>query len=213
MGYNHVEGWLHPIVTSMASSLIPDVWFKMLIMRSLSQQITFGIISIISGVFAFFPVFNYNPLIIGWSVRIACPIWNGASAVTVGVLTILAYREWTKRSLWEASYTLGLLSVVGAPVQFTLAIASILIGPYCYYSFAGVASTNYIGYAIKFPFPYAKFMNVCKDPVSYEWYHLSLQVIDLVSSVAILCSSLSLVIRLSARIITSGQLNALRHIW
>ncbi|KAM4693655.1 transmembrane protein 212 [Discoglossus pictus] len=175
--------------------------------------ITFGLISIVSGIFAFFPVFSYKPLFIGWSVRIACPVWNGALAFSIGIITVLAYRDWTQRSLWETSYTLGLLSVIGAPVQLTLAIASILIGPYCYYSFAGISSTNYIGYAIKFPFPYARFPNVCKEPASYEWYYLSLQIIDLISSIFIFCSSLALVIKLSARIVRSGQLNGERHIW
>ncbi|MEE6501421.1 hypothetical protein FKM82_004169 [Ascaphus truei] len=187
-------------------------------MKSLYQitgriLLAFGIISIISGVFAFFPVFNYKPLFIGWSVRVACPIWNGALAISVGVLTLMAYKEWTQRSLWEATFTLGLLSVIGAPVQFTIAIASILIGPYCYYSFAGITGTNYLGYAITFPFPYAKFLNVCQDPYFYEWYFLILQIIDLLSSVAILFSSMALVIRLSARIIHLGTLNVQRHIW
>ncbi|KAM9316531.1 transmembrane protein 212 [Gastrophryne carolinensis] len=168
----------------------------------------FGLLSIISGVIAFFPVLSYKPLFIGWSVRIACPIWNGALAFSVGVLALLSYREWTQRSLWESTFTLGLLSIIGSPVQFSLAIASILIGPYCYYTFAGMSSTNYIGYAIKFPFPYTKFQNVCQDPLHYESYHLALQTIDLLSSVLIFCSSLALVIRLSARILRTGTFNA-----
>ncbi|XP_072266500.1 transmembrane protein 212 isoform X1 [Pyxicephalus adspersus] len=207
--------------------------------------IAFGLLSIFSGVIAFFPVFSYKPLFIGWSVRIACPIWNGALAFSVGILAVLSYREWTQRSLvhfgstsqiflltlllttccvkkqpivpvsgnWESTFTLSLLSIIGAPVQFAVAIASILIGPNCYYTFAGMSSTNYIGYAIKFPFPYAKFQNVCQDPLHYEWYHLALQIVDLLSSVLILCSSLALVIMLSARILRTGTLNGRRNIW
>ncbi|XP_063772325.1 transmembrane protein 212 [Pseudophryne corroboree] len=187
-------------------------------MKSLYQTtggllIAFGIISVISGILAFFPVFSYKPLFIGWSTRIACPIWNGALAFSVGVLTLLAHHEWTQRSMWESTFTMSLLSIIGSPVQLTVAIASILIGPYCYYSFAGMSSTNYIGYAIKFPYPYATFQNVCQNPLHYEWYHLVLQIIDLVSSVIILCSSLALVIRLSARLIRSGTLNARKMTW
>ncbi|KAG9494078.1 hypothetical protein GDO78_001752 [Eleutherodactylus coqui] len=173
----------------------------------------FGTLSIISGVIAFFPVLSYNPLFIGWSTRIACPIWNGALALSVGILTLLAYREWTQRSLWESTFTLCLLSVIGCPVQLTVAIASILIGPYCYYTFAGISSTNYIGYAIKYPFPYAKFPSVCQEPLHYEWYHLFLQIFDLLSSIFIMCSSLALLIKLSARILRTGTLNARKNIW
>ncbi|KAM8953123.1 transmembrane protein 212 [Pelodytes ibericus] len=169
--------------------------------------IAFGIICMFSGVAAFFPVFNYKPLFIGWSVRIACPIWNGAVAFSVGILSLLAYREWLQKSLWEATFTLSLLSIIGTPVQMMVAIAAILIGPYCYYSFAGISSTNYIGYAIKYPFPYATFVNVCQDPKSYEVYHLVLQVTDLISSVAIFFSSLALLIKLSARKVRYGTLN------
>ncbi|KAM5165331.1 transmembrane protein 212 [Mantella aurantiaca] len=175
--------------------------------------IAFGLLSIFSGVIAFFPVFSYKPLFIGWSVRIACPIWNGALAFSVGILAILSHRERTQRSLWESTFTLSLISIIGAPVQFAVAIASILIGPYCYYTFAGISSTNYIGYAIKFPFPYAKFQNVCQDPLHYEWYHLALQIADLLSSVLILCSSLALVIKLSTRILRTGTFNGRKNIW
>ncbi|XP_069583414.1 transmembrane protein 212 [Ranitomeya imitator] len=173
----------------------------------------FGTLSIISGVIAFFPVFSYNPLFIGWNTRIACPIWNGALALSIGILALLAYSEWTQRSLWESTFTLSLLSIIGSPVQLTVAITSILIGPYCYYTFAGMSSTNYIGYAIKYPFPYTKFQNVCQEPLHYEWYHLALQIFDLTSSVCIMCSSLSLVIKLSARILRTGTLNGRKNVW
>lgn len=39
---------------------------------------TLGALSVFSGVIAFFPVFSYKLWFIGWSVWIACPIWNGA---------------------------------------------------------------------------------------------------------------------------------------
>ncbi|XP_063297113.1 transmembrane protein 212 [Pelobates fuscus] len=175
--------------------------------------IAFGIISMVSGVIAFFPAFSYQPLFIGWSVQIACPIWNGILAFSVGILSLLAYREWTQRSLWEATFTLGLLSIMGSPVQLMVAIASILIGPYCYYTFAGMSSTNYIGYAIKFPFPYTKFVNICQIPKSFELFHLILQIIDVISSVVIFCSCLALVIRLSARKVRTGTFNTQKRIW
>ncbi|XP_034638245.1 transmembrane protein 212 [Trachemys scripta elegans] len=180
--------------------------------------ITFGIISIFSGIFAFFPVFSYKPWFAGWSVRIACPIWNGTlvghnknvsreKAVIAGVLILLADRGQTQRSLWEASFTFGILSIMGSPIQFAVAIVSILLGPYCYYSFAGIAGTNYLGYAVLFPFPYEEFMSLCKDPLHYEWYHLILQILDLCSSFVMFCASLAIVIKLTARLLQFGHLN------
>ncbi|XP_014341998.1 transmembrane protein 212 [Latimeria chalumnae] len=169
--------------------------------------IAFGLISVFSGILAFFPVFSYKPWFAGWSVKIACPIWNGALALAVGTLVLLAYREWTQRSLWEASFTFGILSVMGSPVQFAVAIASILIGPYCYYSFAGIAGTNYLGYAVRIPYPYASYLFVCQDPKFYEWYHLGLQILDILSSFVIFCVSLSLVLSLTARLNRVGTVN------
>uniref|UniRef100_A0A8C8RCR7 Transmembrane protein 212 n=1 Tax=Pelusios castaneus TaxID=367368 RepID=A0A8C8RCR7_9SAUR len=169
--------------------------------------ITFGIISIFSGIFAFFPVFSYKPWFAGWSVRIACPIWNGTLAVMAGVFILLADRGQTQRSLWEASFTFGILSIMSSSIQFAVAIASILLGPYCYYSFAGIAGTNYLGYAILFPFPYDEFMSLCKDPSHYEWYHLVLQILDLCSSFIVFCASLAFVIKLTARLVRFGHLN------
>uniref|UniRef100_A0A8D0H3U1 Transmembrane protein 212 n=1 Tax=Sphenodon punctatus TaxID=8508 RepID=A0A8D0H3U1_SPHPU len=169
--------------------------------------ISFGILSILSGIFAFFPVFSYKPWFAGWSVRIACPIWNGALAVVAGVLVLLEDREGTQRSLWEASFTFGVLSIMGSSVQFAVAIASILLGPHCYYSFAGIAGTNYLGYAVFYPFPYDTFTSLCKDPLHYESFHLALQILDLLSSFAMLCASLVLVIKLTARLLQFGHLN------
>lgn len=40
--------------------------------------ITLGSLSVVSGVIAFFPVFSYKFWFTGWSIRITCPIWNGA---------------------------------------------------------------------------------------------------------------------------------------
>ncbi|XP_067392667.1 transmembrane protein 212 [Emydura macquarii macquarii] len=169
--------------------------------------ITFGIISIFSGIFAFFPVFSYKPWFAGWSVRIACPIWNGTLAIIAGVFILLADKGQTQRSLWEASFTFGILSIMGSSVQFALAMASVLLGPYCYYSFAGIAGTNYLGYAVLFPFPYDEFMSLCKDPLHYESYHLVLQIFDLCSSFVMFCASLAFVIKLTGRLLQFGHLN------
>ncbi|XP_043926831.1 transmembrane protein 212 [Protopterus annectens] len=169
--------------------------------------IAFGFINICSGIFAFFPVFSFKPWFTGWSVRISCPVWNGALAVIVGVLVLLSYEEWTRRSLWEASYMFAILSTVAAPVQFTVALVSILIGPYCYYSFAGIAGTNYVAYAVRFPFPYSTSSTVCQDPHLYEWYHLALQIVDLISSFVVFCTSLTFVVKLTARLNRVGHLN------
>ncbi|XP_058890158.1 transmembrane protein 212-like isoform X2 [Acipenser ruthenus] len=155
--------------------------------------LAFGLLSFFSGVTAFFPVFSYKPWYIGWSVKIATPIWNGV--------------------LWEVSYTFAIMCTMFSPVQFAIAIASILIGPYCYYAFAGAVGTNYLGYAVELPFPYAKFQNVCQDPVFYQWYHLGLQLLDLVTSVIIFCLSLTFIIRLTMRLHQNGNLNKTRHGW
>ncbi|PNI77830.1 TMEM212 isoform 1, partial [Pan troglodytes] len=169
--------------------------------------VTLGILSVCSGVIAFFPVFSYKPWFTGWSVRIACPIWNGALAITTGVLLLLAYREWTQRYLWEATFTFVILSIMGCPLHFAIALESALLGPYCFYSFSGIAGTNYLGYAVTFPYPYAKFPLACVDPPHYEEYHLTLQALDLCLSFTLLCTSLTVFIKLSARLIQNGHIN------
>ncbi|TKC37512.1 hypothetical protein EI555_006154, partial [Monodon monoceros] len=169
--------------------------------------ITLGALSVFSGVIAFFPVFSYKLWFTGWSVWIACPIWNGALAIMTGILLLLAHKEWTERHLWEASFTFVILSILGCPLHFTVALASALLGPYCFYSFWGIAGTNYLGYAVAFPFPYAKFPSVCVDPPHYEEYHLTLQALDLCLSFAMLCVSLTAFITLSARLIRNGHIN------
>ncbi|XP_062037534.1 transmembrane protein 212 [Lepus europaeus] len=169
--------------------------------------VTLGSLSMLSGVLAFFPVFSYKLWFIGWSVWIACPIWNGALAITAGVLLLLAYKEWTQRSLWEASFTFVIVSIMGCPLHFAIALESALLGPYCFYSFSGTAGTNYLGYAVAFPFPYAKFPSICVDPPHYEEYHLTLQALDLCLSFTLLCTSLTVFIKLCARLIQNGHIN------
>ncbi|XP_017385371.1 transmembrane protein 212 isoform X1 [Cebus imitator] len=169
--------------------------------------VTLGSLSVCSGVAAFFPVFSYKPWFAGWSVRIACPIWNGALAITTGVLLLLAYRAWTQRHLWEATFTFVILSIMGCPLHFAVALESALLGPHCFYSFSGIAGTNYLGYAVAFPYQYAKFPLACVDPPHYEEYHLTLQALDLCLSFALLCTSLTVFIKLSARLIQHGHIN------
>ncbi|KAK9401308.1 putative transmembrane protein [Crotalus adamanteus] len=86
-------------------------------------------------------------------------------------------------------------------------MASLLLGPYCYYSFAGVSGTNYLSYAISSFFPYGKFASSCKDPLHYEWYHLVLQILDLISGLVILSASLITVVKLTTRLFQFGHLN------
>ncbi|XP_020836095.1 transmembrane protein 212 [Phascolarctos cinereus] len=172
-----------------------------------------GILSIFSGIFAFFPVFSYKIWFTGWSARIACPIWNGALVVIVGILVLLAHRKQTQRSLWEASFTFAILSVIGCPLQMAIAIQSALLGPYCYYSFSGIAGTNYLGYAVMFPFPYVRYPSICVDPPHYEEYHLLLQTLDLAFGLAMLCASLVVLVKLSLRLFQSGELNGQRNEW
>ncbi|KAJ7324299.1 hypothetical protein JRQ81_017319 [Phrynocephalus forsythii] len=169
--------------------------------------ISFGVLSLISGIIAFFPVFSYKPWFVGWSVRIASPIWSGALAVIAGVLIALAEKQWTQTYLWEAGFTFAVLNIITSPVQSAIAVASILLGPYCYYSFAGVSGTNYLGYAIVFPFPYGKFAVACKVPLDYGWYHLALQIFDLCSGLTIFCASLATVVKLTARLLHFGHPN------
>ncbi|XP_032197222.1 transmembrane protein 212 isoform X4 [Mustela erminea] len=175
-------------------------------MQSLHQAagrilISLGALSVVSGVIAFFPVFSYKLWFTGWSVWIACPIWNGALALTTGMLLLLAHKEWTKRYLWQASFTFVILSMMGCPLHFAVALESALLGPYCFYSFSGIAGTDYLGYAVAFPFPYASFPSACVDPLHYEEYHLTLQAFDLCLSFAMFCVSLTVFIKLSAGLI------------
>ncbi|XP_032752894.1 transmembrane protein 212 [Rattus rattus] len=169
--------------------------------------VTLGSLSIFSGSIAFFPVFSCKLWYTGWSVWIACPIWNGALAVTAGSLVLLAHREWTQRYLWEAVFTFVILSILGCPLHFAVALQSALLGPFCFYSFSGVAGTNYLGYAVAFPFPYTKFPSVCVDPLHYEEYHLTLQALDLGLSLTLFCVSVAVFIKLSARLMQTGHVN------
>uniref|UniRef100_A0A8C9IEF0 Transmembrane protein 212 n=1 Tax=Piliocolobus tephrosceles TaxID=591936 RepID=A0A8C9IEF0_9PRIM len=145
--------------------------------------VTLGSLSVCSGVIAFFPVFSYKPWFTGWSVWIACPIWNGALAITTGVLLLLAYREWTQRL--GSYFHLGILSIMGCPLHFAVALESALLGPN----------------SVTFPYPYAKFSSAYVDPPHYKEYHLTLQALDLYLSFTLLCTSLTVFIKLSARLI------------
>ncbi|XP_045395621.1 transmembrane protein 212 isoform X1 [Lemur catta] len=168
---------------------------------------TLGSLSVCSGVIAFFPVFSSKLWFTGWRVWIACPIWNGALAIMAGILLPLACKEWTQRYLWEASFTFVIVSVMGCPLHFAIALESALLRPYCFYSFSGIAGTSYLGYAVAFPFPYAQFPSVCVDPPRYEEYHLTLQALDLCLSSGLLCTSLTVFVKLSARLIRNGHIN------
>ncbi|ELW60920.1 Transmembrane protein 212 [Tupaia chinensis] len=75
----------------------------------------------------------------------------------------------------------------------------------------GITGTNYLGYAVAFPFPYTKFPSVCVDPPHYEEYHLALQVLDLCLSFALLCVALTVFVKLSLRLIQNGHINTFRH--
>lgn len=107
---------------------------------------------------------------------------------------------------WEASFTFVILSVMACPLHFAVALESALLGPYCFYSFSGIAGTGYLGYAVAFPFPYANFPSACVDPPHYEEYHLTLQAFDLCLSFAMLCVSLTAFIKLSAGLIWKRHL-------
>ena len=108
---------------------------------------------------------------------------------------------------WEASFTCVILSMMGCPLHFTVALVSALLGPYCFYSLSGIAGINYLCYAVAFPFPYAKFPSVCVDPPHYEEYNVTLQALDLCLSFAMICVSLTAFIALSARLIQNGHVS------
>ncbi|XP_010122226.1 PREDICTED: transmembrane protein 212, partial [Chlamydotis macqueenii] len=78
--------------------------------------------------------------------------------------------RWNKEE-WEASFAFGMLSIIGASVQFAAAV-----GP-----------PNYLGYTVLFPFP--DFPNLCKDPSHCKWYHLTLQIPDLCLSLPVFRAS------------------------
>ncbi|XP_017744965.1 PREDICTED: transmembrane protein 212 [Rhinopithecus bieti] len=42
-------------------------------------------------------------------------------------------------------FHLWILSIMGCPLHFAVALESALLGPYCFYSFSGIAGTNYLG--------------------------------------------------------------------
>ncbi|XP_040423247.1 transmembrane protein 212 [Cygnus olor] len=218
--------------------------------------ITFGIISIFSGILAFLPVFSYKSLFVAWSVCLTSPMWKGAlvgrtkalskMSVMLQRLKKISYRARMEIKLqdniaqgpgstlilcyiapeppalsvlfslfsdkvllspfqWEASFALGTLSTTGTSVQFAVAIPSLLLGPYCYYSLAGITGTNYLGDALLVPFPYTDFPNFRKDPARSEWYHLALQVLDLCLSPAVFCASSAVVIKLTMRLLQLGH--------
>ncbi|XP_061097046.1 transmembrane protein 212-like [Conger conger] len=171
------------------------------------SQLAFGIISLMSGIFAFFPVASYKPWYIGWSTKISAPVWTGLLAIIAGTCALVANKEQKKKSMWELCYTFSIFCTVACPMHFAVAVVSIMLGPYCYYSFFGGVGTEYLGYAVVFPFPYLRFPGLCLDPLHYEGYHLTLQAADLLCSTAIFILSLTVVITLTLRLLRSGHVN------
>eukprot|EP00062_Callorhinchus_milii_P026677 gi/632989074/ref/XP_007883452.1/ PREDICTED: transmembrane protein 212 isoform X2 [Callorhinchus milii] len=152
--------------------------------------LTFGILDVLLGIVSFFPVLSYKPWFAGWSDRIACPLWTGA--------------------VCQAALPLAVLTVAASLLQFAIAVKAALLGPYCYYSFAGGVGTAYLGYAIQYPYPYPRTL-ICRDPLFYEFYHLGLQVISLLISLVLSFSSLTfLIIHLLTAL---SSLNGRRRGW
>jgi hypothetical protein len=60
---------------------------------------------------------------------------------------------------------------------------------------------------VAFPFPYAKLSSVCVDPLRYEEFHLVLQALDPGLSFALFCVSLTVFVKLFARLIQNGHIN------
>ncbi|XP_036410770.1 transmembrane protein 212-like [Megalops cyprinoides] len=109
--------------------------------------------------------------------------------------------------MWELSYTFSTLCLLICPVQFAVAVVATVTGPYCYYSFSGAVGTGYLGYVVMFPYPYLRFRDLCLDPVRMEWYHLGLQIADLLCGAVIFVLSLAIVIALTRRLLRQGHLN------
>lgn len=86
----------HVLVTKHLWDLGPKSQKKMQGLYQAAGQIliTLGALSVLSGVIAFFPVFSYKPWFTGWSVWIACPIWDGALVGENLLLPIL--KKWRK---------------------------------------------------------------------------------------------------------------------
>ncbi|XP_030630563.1 transmembrane protein 212-like [Chanos chanos] len=154
-------------------------------------QLSSGLVSVISGILAFFPVGSNKLWYINWGTKFSAPIWTGV--------------------LWEVSYIFSVLCTVASPVQFTIAVLSILLGPYCYYTFSGAVGTGYLAYAVSYPYPYLSFPGLCLEPRHYEWYHLSLQTLDLVTSLVTFVLSLIIIILLTQRMLRSGLVNGSRQ--
>ncbi|XP_072329793.1 transmembrane protein 212-like [Scyliorhinus torazame] len=174
--------------------------------------LAFGIISIFLGVITFFPVFSYKPWFAGWSAKIACPIWNGAVALIVGLLVLLEERDPGLQFLRMFALPLAIVNLIASPLQFVIALAAILIGPLCYYSLAGITGTGYLGFAVQFPYGYSP-PTVCVDPPLYEYYHLVLQLTSLLLSAVIFSLSLLFSVRLTVRFNATGTLTGQRWRW
>ncbi|XP_031416193.2 transmembrane protein 212 [Clupea harengus] len=176
-------------------------------------QLGFGITSVLSGTLAFFPVGTYKPWYLGWSTKIAAPIWVG---VLVGTTISRSwqycnhFRIQTSNvvcTLWELSYIFSILCGLTAPLQFAIAVTSIVLGPYCYYSFQGAVGTGYLAHAAKLPYPYLAFPALCLDPKHLEWYHLALHTTDLLTSLAMFTLSFFIIVILTLRVLRSGHVN------
>ncbi|XP_078266033.1 transmembrane protein 212-like [Rhinoraja longicauda] len=172
--------------------------------------IALGIICIVLGIGSFFPVFSYKPWFADWSVRIACPIWNGVVTLIVGVLVVLAEKEYSSRSLPGAGLTFGLVTLVTSCLQFAVALAAVLIGPLCYFALQGVSGQGYLGYAVSFPYPY-RLPPLCLDPPLLEFYHLGLHLLAMALALVIFSLALAHCIRLAFRFNATGTLRG--HHW
>uniref|UniRef100_A0A8C4UCR1 Uncharacterized protein n=1 Tax=Falco tinnunculus TaxID=100819 RepID=A0A8C4UCR1_FALTI len=93
-----------------------------------SILITFGVISIFSGILPFSPAFSYKLWFFGWSVCLTSAICNGA----------LVGRTNThfKKSIVSE------FSICYASVQSAAAVATLLLGPYHHYSLAAIDFPN-----------------------------------------------------------------------
>ncbi|XP_071768505.2 transmembrane protein 212-like [Centroberyx gerrardi] len=155
--------------------------------------LSLGLLSVLSGVLTFFPGGSFKPWFLSWDAKIAAPLWTGT---LVGNLL-----------QWEMAYTFSILSAMTSPLMFAVAMAAVLTGPLCYYSYLGAVAIGYLSHAAGYPYPYRAGQGPCLDPAGGEWHHLLLRTVDLFASAAIFILSLFVIVVLTTRLLKTGHVN------
>ncbi|CAN0386304.1 unnamed protein product [Lampetra fluviatilis] len=178
--------------------------------------VSLGTLSVVSGVIAFFPGLSLQTQqFVAWSSRVACPVWAGLMAVCAGAVTVRSGLRKRTRSLAEASCALCVLSAACSVPHLSLALCSLLMGPLCRYSHAGVAGTAYLGQAVRWPYPYALWQETrtyCVEPLGAEWQHLALQALDAALATSEIVIALAACVGQGRRLFRSRN-KVRNHVW